>query len=105
MTTLKPFNNCDWNAFAGCESSEPLIAHFDNDGETTVIVDDERIDVYVTHDSGDFEFTQFWTSVELSSPREAERVAQTLLNAFDVMGGRAFNVLWQSIHRSTPKAV
>ena len=39
---LRPFNQYDWMAFAGCESDEPMIA---NVGDMVVIVDGDMITV------------------------------------------------------------
>lgn len=46
-TTMRPFDQCDWQAFSGCESDEPLIGEFDLD--TTLILDGDVLNVLLPH--------------------------------------------------------
>jgi hypothetical protein len=59
MTTLRPFDQCDWDSYSGCESSQPMIAELDKailiqDGnaiqiDTTDYDVDDLDDIYICH--------------------------------------------------------
>ena len=53
-TEFRPFTKHDWQAFAGCNSDEPLIGE---NGDYTVVIDGETIEVL------DAEGEQFVVSV------------------------------------------
>jgi len=41
-TEFKPFDKYDWDAFAGCESADPLIGYYD---EFTIVLDGDMINI------------------------------------------------------------
>ena len=41
-STFRPFTNSDWDAFAGCESADPLIAE---DGDYVIVLDGDQVNV------------------------------------------------------------
>jgi hypothetical protein len=99
MITFRQFDKADWEAFSGCESEQPTIAKFE---PFVMLVDGENVSVMEVNEETE-EMCE--THVTLRSPVEAESTAQTLANAYEVMGERAFRVLWTAIHRSDPAFV
>ena len=47
QTQFKPFDRCDWDAFAGCETENPLIGAF---GEFTIVIDGDMINIVHAED-------------------------------------------------------
>jgi|LakMenEpi03Aug12_release.lakeMendotaPanAssembly.Ray.scaffolds.fasta_scaffold1400243_2 hypothetical protein len=41
-TEFKPFDKADWDAFAGCETAEPMIGYY---GEFTIVIDGDMINI------------------------------------------------------------
>ena len=47
QATFKPFDRCDWDAFAGCESENPLIGAV---GMFTIVIDGDMINIVHAED-------------------------------------------------------
>jgi hypothetical protein len=47
QTTFKPFDKMDWDAFAGCESKNPLIGYY---GDFTIVIDGGLINIVHSED-------------------------------------------------------
>jgi hypothetical protein len=50
QTKFSPFNESDWEAFAGCESKNPLIGF---NGSLTIVIDGEEL-VNIIHEDDEF---------------------------------------------------
>jgi hypothetical protein len=42
QTQFKPFDKMDWDAFAGCETKNPLIGYYN---DFTIVIDGEMINI------------------------------------------------------------
>jgi len=49
-TEFSPFTDADWEAFAGCESENPLIGY---NGSFTIVIDGEEL-VNIIHEDDEF---------------------------------------------------
>jgi hypothetical protein len=56
-TQFRPFDDADWQSWAGCESAEPMIAQI---GEITVVIDGETVHFNQYHeDNGEPEWINY----------------------------------------------